>query len=787
MVKKRKGTRKKPKHSNGLKIVLTTFVLLFLFLAVAASGVILAMIKTAPPLDINKVLNPSEPSVIYDDKEKSIDTVISDTHRTIVHYNDVPDNLKNAFVSIEDERFLNHHGVDFKRVFGATIKNVINKATGKPGIQGASTITQQLIKNTLLSHEIKIKRKVQEMYLAKKLEQKASKEQILEAYMNTIPLGGSAYGIEAASKQYFSKSVKDLSLIECAFIAGLPQSPSVFYNAAMSKKNTLSYINRSKTVLSKMHEHGYISDSDFQNAIASINNGDLVIHKSNINIDRLNYEWYSREVLKQVKKDLITEYNISTEEAQHMIIYGGLKIYSCMNKDLQDFTQDTLNNMNSILGIYSKNYNNILEPQASAVIMDYHTGQVKSLVGGRGKQPPLSFNRATEFYRAAGSSIKPLSVYGPAIDTKIATAATIFDDAPVPSEIGSRYVGSGEKPYNPKNSPDVFEGSMTLREALLKSKNVVAVRIEDQLGLKKGAEYAQKFGLKLNAADEGSIAAVSLGELSGVVGKSGTNTLTMAAAYGVFGNKGMLSKPILYTKVIDRLGKTVLENKYSSTKVMSPEGAYITYDLLKGPVSFESGATGSAANFGPMTRGKTGTSDGSRNLWFCGLSPYYSAAVWIGKDDNTRFNYGYGSEFGKYIGSSDAAKLWKVIMEEAHKNLEEKELDKPSGIVEQSICLDSGKLSTDSCPRDRVKTAYFIEGTEPSESCSYHYGFIKRFFKNPKNDDSKKDDSKKETEEKEKTDSVPNEDKNSLDKKEEPKGSINKIIKNLAPKKKHKK
>ncbi|WP_097026242.1 transglycosylase domain-containing protein [Clostridium peptidivorans] len=711
MGKKTKNTRFKV-----FKITIITLILLFVFGTIATMGVVLAMVKTAPPLDVNKVLSLNEPSVIYNDSGQFMDTVISDINRKVVSFKDMPQDLKDAFIAIEDERFKTHSGIDIKRILGSTLSNVSNKITGKRGLQGASTITQQLVRNTMLTNEVKLKRKVQEAYLALQLEKHLSKDQILEAYMNTIALGGPAYGVEAASIQYFNKSVSKLNLLECAFIAGLTQSPSVFYNAVVTKKNTSSYINRTKSVLSKLLENGYISQDEYNKALSDLNNNKLTFNLTTQS-NSLKYEWFSREVIKKVKQDLMAQYHIDEDEANRMIMYGGLKIYSTMNKDMQEHTQTTLDNMDSILGMKSKYVDKIAQPQASAVIMDYHTGEVKSIVGGRGNQPPLSFNRATQFYRAAGSSIKPLSVYGPAIDSKLATAATIYDDAPVPAGIGQFYPDNG-KPYSPSNSPAIYEGPMTLREGLTKSKNVISVRIEHQLGLSTGADYARKFGLKIDKnTDESSMAAMSLGQLGGNPGVSGTNTLAMAAAYGVFGNGGMRVDPIIYTKVLDRTGKTILESKFNSTKVLSPQAAYIMYDLLRGPVSGV-GGTGTAANFSPMAHGKTGTTNASIDLWFTGLTPYYSGAVWIGKDDHGSFNENY--TFGKYIGSNDAAKLWGIIMKDAHKSLAYKEIPMPSGVVQVPICTVTGKIPTDACPSTTIRNELFIEGTVPTGICDYH-------------------------------------------------------------------
>lgn len=710
------GNNRKATRFKVFKITIVTLILFFVFCAVATMGVVLAMIKTAPTLDVNKVLSLNEPSVIYNDNEQFMDTVISDINRKVVSFNDMPQNLKDAFIAIEDERFRTHGGIDIKRILGSAIKNVSNKLTGKRGLQGASTITQQLVRNTMLSNEVKLKRKVQEAYLSLQLEEHLSKDQILEAYMNTIPLGGPAYGIEAASIQYFNKSVSKLNLLECAFIAGLTQSPTTFYNAVVTKKNTSSYINRTKSVLSKLLENGYISQGEYATALSDLNSNKLTFNLTKQS-NSLNYEWFSRQVIKKVKQDLMSQYNLNEDDATKMIMYGGLKIYSTMNKALQENTQTTLDNMDSIIGMKSKYVNKIAQPQASAVIMDYHNGEVKTIVGGRGNQPPLSFNRATQFYRAAGSSIKPLSVYGPAIDSKLATAATIYDDGPVPTDIGNLYPDNG-KPYNPSNSPAIYEGPMPLREALTKSKNVISVRIEHQLGLSTGANYARKFGLKIDKnTDEISMAAMSLGQLGGAAGVSGTNTLAMAAAYGVFGNDGMRVEPIIYKKVVDRTGKVILESKFNSTKVLSPQAAYIMYDLLRGPVAGV-GGTGTAANFSPMAHGKTGTTNMSIDLWFTGLTPYYSAAVWIGKDDHGSFNENY--TFGKYIGSNDAAKLWGIIMQDAHKNLQYKEIPMPSGVVQVPICTVTGKIPTDACPSSTVRNELFIQGTVPTEICNYH-------------------------------------------------------------------
>ncbi|NFA60897.1 PBP1A family penicillin-binding protein [Clostridium sporogenes] len=701
------GKKKKKRKSSVFKIILNVFLSIFLIAGVAFGGIVIAMIKTAPPLNVQQVLTFDEPSILYDDKDQYMDKVITNDQRIVVDYKDVPQNLKNAFVSIEDERFYKHHGIDIKRITGATLLNVANKIKRSSKLQGASTLTQQLIKNTVLSSEISIKRKVQEIYLAIQLEKEISKDQILGAYMNSIFLGGNALGVEAASKQYFNKSVKDLSLIECAFIAGVPQSPSVYYPySSASKKNPSIYLNRTKTVLFKMLDNGYITENDYNKALKDLDSKKLAFAKPTAPNNKLAYEWFSIPAIEQVKKDLKTQYKYDDKQIHNLLVNGGLKIYTTMNKNLQNKTQNTINN-----AYYLNSYENngVLYPQASAVIMDYHNGQVKTIVGGRGNQPARSYNRAasSNYLRAAGSSIKPLTVYSAAIDSKKATAATGFEDSPIPVSIGRKY-SSGE-PYNPRNSTNTYSGYVNVREALKRSINVVAVKLVDKIGLNTSVQYAEKFGIPIDQHDRTSMAALSLGELH-----KGTNPLIMAQAYGVFGNNGVYTEAKLYTKVVDRTGKIVLEPKTNARKAISQEAAFITYDMLQGPVS--EGGTGSQANFGNMeVRGKTGTSSDMKNLWFCGLTPYYSGAVWIGNDNSSTVN-------GVY--SSSAAKLWGDIMKEFHVNLPYKQVQKPSSVVTANVDSISGKLPTQLSYRDpRGSTVYnefFINGTIPTEYDDIH-------------------------------------------------------------------
>ena len=715
--KKTKSTphpKKKPKQYDRKKIFKRiSFGVLFCFLTifVMVAGYIFAIIKTTPPLDVDAVLSLNQPSSLFDSSGNFIDNLHTDEERYVIKSSEIPKNLKNAFVSIEDERFYKHKGIDIQRIAGAALLDVKKILTGKRGFHGASTLTQQLLKNTILTNDVSIERKVKEIYLALNLEKELTKDQILTAYLNTIPLGGQVYGVEAASLLYFSKNTSDLSLIECAYLAGITQAPTTYsaYNENNIKDPT-PYINRTVTVLNMMKKNNYISEEECSKAIEKVKNGGLVFKKSKQGYN-LNYEWFVYPAVSQVKEDLKKKYNYTDEEVSKLVVNGGLKIYTTMDRSLQDFTQKTLDNYSNLGLGNPETYDSNGVPliQASATIVDYRKGKVLAMVGGRGKQQPQSTNRAYNSLRPIGSTTKPLTVYGPAINEEVITAATPIDDAPLPEN-----KLDGGKNYNPANSDFTYQGLMTAREALTYSKNTAAVIVEDMLGIKTGIEYGEKLGLKYNNASKNSIAALALGQFNNdPKDPDGGNTYKLAGAFGTFGNDGEYIRPLLYTKVVDATGKVILDNKnLDRTEVFSPETAYIMYNMLKDPVSYYSSK---AAKWGEMpVSGKTGTTSDSCDLWFAGLTPYLSGSVWIGYDNPTKLTG----------GSSSCAKLWGILMEKAHKDREVKDIEQPSGIVKVNVCKDSGLLPSSVCSQDprgsRVYEELFEEGTEPTTTCDTH-------------------------------------------------------------------
>lgn len=713
--KNSKKKKNQPKYKKILKGTFLGILIAGLLCFVVGLGYVFAIIKSTEPLDVNAVLTLNEPSMIYDSEGQYIDNLPTQEERYKVKLDEMSKYLKDAYISIEDERFYKHPGVDIKRTLGSALRSAKYFFTGSGNVQGGSTLTQQLIKNTLLTNDVKIERKIREIYLSLKLESKLTKDQILEAYLNTIPLGGKIYGVEAASKYYFEKSAKDLTLPEAAFIAGLTQAPSAYspYDPENIADPTI-YLDRTKTVLMKMRDLGYITQEEYDEAYAFTDSNQFAFSQTVINY-KINYEWFVYPALDQVRRDLKDVYKYTDEEVDRLFATGGLKIYTTMDRKIQDSTQAVLNNRNSIqqLDIYANpevtDENGTPALQAAAVIMDYRTGQIKAMVGGRGEQPARSTNRAYYALRSIGSTTKPLTVYGPAIDTKTITAGTVLDDAGLPSSIQSKYGG-----YNPANWNKVSDGLITARQSLALSKNVPTVLIEDKLGIETGLAYGEKLGLVYSEESKG-IATISLGEFTEAeANPDGGNPYILASAFGSFGNNGLYTEPILYTKVVDATGKVILEPKLNQTQVFSPQTAYIMRDLLKGPLSFD----GSLAKIPNMpVIGKTGTTSNVTDFLFAGLTPYYSGAVWIGYDNR--------SAMGGASYSSSAASLWGAIMAPIHENLEYKEFDgNPGGVTSVAICKDSGKRPTDLCNKDprgsRVYNELFIAGTEPTGVCDVH-------------------------------------------------------------------
>lgn len=703
----RRINRKKKKTRGTGKAILVVLLIIFLLIAAAGTGAVIAVIKSAPVLNTDIIDNLKQSSKIYDMNGNYIEDFSGSENRNIVPLKQIPKDLQNAFIAIEDERFRSHHGIDVKRIFGALWYDI--KTMSKA--QGASTITQQLIKNYALTPKKDITRKLQEAYLAIQLERQLSKDQILEAYLNTILLGNNTWGVQAASMLYFGKDVKDLNLAECALLAGLTQNPSK-YNP-YSKKNMedpKDYLDRQRTVLGKMLELGYITKDQYDSALKQ-----KLVFQSKKTAMSMKYQWFIEPAMDEVAKDFAKKYNIDENEAKQKLRIGGYNIYLTIDPKIQEAAQKVIDNDSYYKGLkvasglanYSADGKSkpIIQPQAAAVIFDYKTGEMRAIVGGRGQHDLMSLNRATDVPRQPGSSIKPLAVYGPAIDSKAATAATVIEDSPLPEDFVKANHG-----WDPQNVDGKFRGYMTIREAVKHSVNLVAVKLQLQLGVNTSVDYLQnKFHITTLKKDDKNTAALALGGMT-----EGVTPYEMAAAYGVFGNGGVYSEPIMYTKVTDKNGDTVLEKTSEQSRSISPQAAYIMTSMLRGVVT---GGTATSANLGSMpAAGKTGTANDYTNAWFCGFTPYYSGAVWIGHDQPKVKVSG--------LKSSLSAKIWGDIMKEAHKGLPVKNFEAPSGIASAEVCIDSGKAPSDICAQDprgsRIISEIFIDGTQPVEICDVH-------------------------------------------------------------------
>ncbi len=685
--------KKKKKRTFSVGRFLRFIILLLLFIILVSGSIALgtaySWVKAARPLNVDELFDLNQTTYIVDKNDKLIDKLHANENRTIATLDQIPEYLQNAFIAIEDKRFREHRGIDLYRIFGALKADL---ASGEFS-QGASTITQQLIKNVYLTPDKKWKRKVVEMYYALQLERRFLKDQILEAYLNTIALGHNVAGVKEAALYYFGKELEQLTLAECATIAGITQYPSLYspylnFEKSMGKK---------EIVLEEMLVQGLISQEEYDEAM-----------KQEIKLSKVEKEvettYFADMIISDVTETLQKELGLSKEEAQIKLFNGGLKIIATIDTEIQNIVEETFKNT-KLFPESEEDANGILQPEAAVIIIENGTGEIKAVMGGRSEKVRRGLNRATQSLRQPGSTIKPLAVYTPALDNGY-TAGTVIDDAPV-------IFGN----FKPRNYSNNFKGLVTAREALQNSTNVVAVKILQDVGIQRSIEYLKKFGITtiVTREDNGITNDESLSPLALGGVTNGVKPIEMAAAFSVFPNKGIYIKPISFTKILDKNGNVIYENKPYKDKVISEQVAYLMVDLMRGVVR---GGTGGNAALSKMpVAGKTGTTTKNVDAWFTGYSPYYTASVWIGHDEPKPMNF---------TGGSYPAKLWKAVMEEIHKNLEVKNFEKPGGLVSVSICTVSGKRPSELCALDprgtRVRSELFIKGTEPDAEtiCDVH-------------------------------------------------------------------
>lgn len=615
-------------------------------------------------------------------------------NRIWVPINKMPANLKNAFVAIEDQRFFSHRGVDIKRTAGATI-NYLFKGDSS---YGGSTITQQLVKNITFDRERTKTRKVREMLRALVLETKLSKEQILEMYMNTIYLSQGANGVEAAANIYFSKSVSDLTLAECACIAGITQYPAKYDPITQPEANE----EKRNLVLGKMLELGDISKEEYDEAVK---NG-ITLNPGKAKINGVQ-SYFIDHLFEEVQRDLV-EKGYTAEFAANMIYNGGLKIYCTVDPTIQGIMEDYYQNNANFPG-----YGSEVQPQSAMVISDPYTGEIKGIVGGRGKKDlNRGLNRATQSKRQPGSSIKPLAVYAPALDQGIITQSTTIDDSPINID-----------GWKPKNSGGGTRGYTSVKTAVTYSYNIPAVKVLEALTVDKSFEYL-KGRLHMNSISDTADRhlSIALGGLS-----KGVTVLEMNGAYCALANGGQYIEPHTYTKVYDVEGKLILTNDIVKNQAFSPATAYIMNDILKNVVTTGTGA--GAKISGMDTCGKTGTTDNSKDRWFVGYTPYYCGSVWFGYDIPKSISF----------GGNPALVIWDNIMTKIHKDLPEKEFEKPDDVVEARVCRRTGYAPSSGCST----ITQYTDKAKLEKKCTDEHKYIGtkpyRVYTQPKDDKDTED------------------------------------------------
>ena len=717
---------------NSVRILLLFVLLAGLAGIGAVLGIAKAYVETAPTLDLALLNEQDKTSFFYDRAGNVITDYKGTENRVMVSITQMPARLQHAFIAVEDTRFYTHSGIDIKRIIGSFVQNFASQSQ-----QGGSTITQQLIKKTVLSSELSYKRKIQEAYLAMQLETKYSKAQILECYLNTIYLGENYYGVEVAARGYFGKSLDQLTLRECAILAGLNQNPYYynprrnFYTRNADGTDYPKITNdRTDYALRCMYENQYISFQEYQDALNPATAA--VLEKSPTEGDGMYpFAHYVEYAVKDIVSCFLKQNSLEdTSENRHKmetnLRTGGYHVTLAIDPEIQTIVEDALETWNSYPALRDPNdkiyqarnsdgsYTEVIQPQASAVVLDYHTGELKAIVGGRTKPSQRkTLNRATDMKMPVGSSIKPISVFAPAIDLGASPASVIYNmPIPIPGWTGSDGTDSWPKNFGGGG----YVGPETLREALKRSHNVGAAQtLMIRVGMDRSLDYLLKLGVNREQID------VTPFGLS--LGSSGITPVEMAVAFGVLGNGGVYQQPISFLGISDSNGRVVYDShaQQDRRQVFKPSTAWLTIDMMKGAVA---GGTGTRAKInGQTVAGKTGTNSDQRGVFFCGLTGWYSASVWIGHDN-------YKPLSSKATGSSAAAPLWQSFMKKIHdaKQLSNRDIleGNPSQyyLVKATTCLVSGQLATDACLNDVMGhgtvTDYWLEGTVPAVQCQMH-------------------------------------------------------------------
>lgn len=786
----KKGIKRKQKQLNSTSVKIEKMFLLYFLKAILVCiigigivgccmgiGMFNGILASSPDISTLDVTPSGYATFVYDAEGNQMTKLVAtNSNRSYVNMNSIPKNLANAFVAIEDERFYEHNGIDIKGIARAGMEAIKSKFKFS---QGASTITQQLLKNNVFDDTWvtetnlvnKFKRKFQEQYLALELEKRMSKDDILELYMNSINLGQNTLGVQAASKRYFDKNVSDLTLSECAVIAGITQNPSKYNPISHPDKNA----ERREKVLNNMLEQGYITQSEYNTAMDDDVYSRIKTVNESMDVESVN-TYFVDAVIDQVIKDLMDQLGYNETQAYNLVYSGGLQINTTQDPEIQKICDEVYNdesnypsnvkwllhyeltidkangdtenhstemfksyfkqsdaNFDLLYSSQDKAYEaieqykaavmgsgdkveaeNIVltpQPQVSLTIEDQHTGYIVAMIGGRGtKASSRSLNRATSTTRQPGSTFKIVSTYAPALDSAGLTLASVQDDAPFNYDNGrpvSNWYGGA------------YKGICTLRYGIEQSLNIVAVKTLTQITPQLGFDYLQKFGFT-TLVERRAVTNSVTGKteiysdiqqalaLGGIT--DGVTNMELNASYATIANGGVYIQPALYTTILDHDGNVILDRTNPETRrVLQETTAFLLTDAM---VDVVTKGTGRSVNFGGMSiAGKTGTTSSYRDVWFAGYTPYYTATTWTGYDNNEIMHDSAEKNLSKT--------MWRAVMSKIHENLPNKEFTKPDGIVTASVCEYSGKLPVAGICTPH--TEYFAEGTVPTETCDAHY------------------------------------------------------------------
>ena len=702
---KRPATKKRRRGRRWLAYAF----LLFLVVLIGGAGLAGAYVYQAyQDLPTFHAFDPSLTSIIYDRDGNKVYELAAEENRVLVDLEDIPEDVRNAVIAVEDRRFREHFGVDPIRMAGAVWSDV-KYLLGVPGsqLEGGSTITMQLARNAFLTLDQTMKRKVQEILIALNLERRYTKDEILEQYLNTVAWGGQAYGIEAAAQLYFSKHASELTLSEGALLAGILKGPSEY----SPFENLEGALERREIVLDLMVEQGYLDAAEAERLKKEVPE----IKRAEITPTTVTFtgDWYVDHVITILTDpDEAEEYNLPLFTADDLY-QKGLRIYTALDREKQRIAEEKLWEIMPAATVEFSGSEETEVPEAAVVVMDHTTGEVLALVGGMNHDRMLGFNRATQARRDPGSTIKPIVAYLPAIDLLGWGPATIIDDSP------PRLTEDGTNVW-PENYEFNYQGLKTMRWVVEQSRNAAAVRTLEAVTPTKGVEYGRKMGLPLVTREENPVIndenlSLTLGGLS-----EGVTPLEMTSAFGVLGSLGQKTDPVFITRIENKYGEVIWEAKPKVEQVVDRTSAWLMVDVLRGALQRGTPANETKGWHGWPAAGKTGTTEDWHDAWFIGFTPEIVVGVWTGYDnDEGRQRLPHGGQGWKnWTGAGPPTRIWTAIMNEYYTE-SPPDWERPRNVVQAQYCGVTGNQPSEYCPPEEIKTDWFRQGYEPKPETWY--------------------------------------------------------------------